>query len=72
MVWSFATYQVLVPYFIAVSALLFIVFYLLGEARERYFDMCLRIVLAFLAGFALAAFLAIVLLGNLIWIFGLC
>lgn len=27
---------------------------------------------SFLAGFALAAFLAIVLLGNLIWIFGPC
>ncbi len=61
MVWSFATYQVLVPYFIAVSALLFIVFYLLGEARERYFDMCLRIVLAFLAGFALYSILSRVL-----------
>lgn len=53
MVWSFGTYQALVPYFIAVSSIFFLVFYLYGQAPSdiSWSGLCLRMILMFLTGF---------------------
>ena len=53
MTWSFGTYQALVPYYIAVNSIFFLVFYLYGHVPEDicWLGLCLRLVLMFLLGF---------------------
>lgn len=52
MVWSFGTYQVLVPFYIAVNVLFYLVDYLYGEKRDDYFVICVKLAGVFLAGLA--------------------
>ncbi len=50
MIWSFSTYQTMVPFYIAVNAVFFFFLYLYGEKRSSYFRDCLKLVLVFAAG----------------------
>ncbi len=50
MIWSFGTYQVLVPFYIAANVAFYIADYLYGQKREDYFAVCVKLVLVFLAG----------------------
>lgn len=58
MIWSFATYQIFVPYYIAVQALFFLIYGMYGDGEPKVsFAAAFKMVVVFLIG--LAAYLAI-------------
>ncbi|CBL36751.1 hypothetical protein CL3_27280 [butyrate-producing bacterium SM4/1] len=56
MIWGFSTYQVLVPFYIAVNASVFVLYYLEDQGKRRdgrgLFSVCIRLAAMFAAGLA--------------------
>lgn len=53
MVWAFATYQVLVPYYISLNAMFFFLYYLFGKKQgKNMLIICIQVIALFLTGLA--------------------